>query len=92
MAHREYASLYRVTYGSAVSIAELIPFMIGAFPDGDRGFAKARKTVADDPTLEPPAAPPNFRQPREGGDRAVVPCDRLPSIDDAAATRVVIAR
>lgn len=40
---RQYASLYRAAYGEAESIAELIPFMLNAFLDSDRGFAKARK-------------------------------------------------
>lgn len=41
---REYAEMYRSAYGEAETIAELIPFMLGAFLDSDRGFAKARKT------------------------------------------------
>ena len=43
VALRQYASLYRATYGEAESIAELIPFMLDAFLESDRGFAKARK-------------------------------------------------
>ncbi|MDE2166233.1 MAG: DUF2274 domain-containing protein [Alphaproteobacteria bacterium] len=43
LALREYASLYRATYGEAESIAELVPFMLDAFLESDRGFAKARK-------------------------------------------------
>ena len=40
---RDYATLYRATYGEAESVAELIPFMLEAFLDSDRAFAKARK-------------------------------------------------
>ena len=40
---RDYATLYRATYGEAESVAALIPFMLEAFLDGDRAFAKARK-------------------------------------------------
>ena len=40
---RDYAALYRATYGEAESVAELIPFMLEAFLDSDRAFAKARK-------------------------------------------------
>lgn len=40
--HR-YAALYRVTYGEAESVADLIPFMLDAFLDSNRGFAKASK-------------------------------------------------
>ena len=40
---RQYANLYRAAYGEAESIADLIPFMLDAFLESDRGFAKARK-------------------------------------------------
>jgi hypothetical protein len=43
---RDYASIYRATYGEAESVADLIPFMLGAFLESDRGFAKARKAVS----------------------------------------------
>lgn len=51
LALRQYASLYRAIYGEAESIAELIPFMLDAFLESDRGFAKARKEgLPDTPT------------------------------------------
>lgn len=50
---REYAAVYRATYGEAESMEELIPFMLASFLEGDRGFAKARKEVAELPVLEP---------------------------------------
>jgi hypothetical protein len=40
---REYSELYRSIYGEDEPVAELIPFMLEAFLDSDRGFAKARK-------------------------------------------------
>lgn len=40
---QEYAGAYRATYGEAESVSELIPFMLTAFLEGDRGFTKARK-------------------------------------------------
>ncbi|TGT57737.1 DUF2274 domain-containing protein [Mesorhizobium sp. M00.F.Ca.ET.170.01.1.1] len=40
---QDYAALYRETYGDAETVAELIPFMLAGFLDGDRAFAKARK-------------------------------------------------
>ncbi len=43
LALRQYAGLYRATYGEAESIAALLPFMLGNFLESDRGFAKARK-------------------------------------------------
>ncbi len=50
---RQYAGIYRATYGQAESVAELIPFMLGAFLDGDKGFAKARKDAPADAVPEP---------------------------------------
>ena len=49
---REYAAVYRVTYGEAESVEELVPFMLASFLDGDRGFAKARKEVPEMLALE----------------------------------------
>jgi hypothetical protein len=40
---RQYAGIYRATYGEVESVPELIPFMLGVFLESDRGFAKARK-------------------------------------------------
>ncbi|SEH19114.1 hypothetical protein SAMN05428974_3214 [Sphingopyxis sp. YR583] len=40
-----YAALYARTYGADVTIAELIPAMVGAFLDGDREFAKLERTA-----------------------------------------------
>jgi hypothetical protein len=59
---REYAAVYRATYGEAESVASLIPFMLSAFLDSDRGFAKARKSVSLDPTEET-ARPRRGRRP-----------------------------
>ena len=42
---RDYAAIYRTEYGEAESVADLIPFMLGAFLESDRGFAKARKQL-----------------------------------------------
>lgn len=38
-----YAALYRETYGTAEPVADLIPYMLDAFLDSDRAYAKARK-------------------------------------------------
>ncbi|TGP19849.1 DUF2274 domain-containing protein [Mesorhizobium sp. M2D.F.Ca.ET.233.01.1.1] len=40
---KKYAALYRQTYGQSETVAELIPFMLAAFLEGDRAFARARK-------------------------------------------------
>ena len=66
---RDYATLYRATYGEAESVAELIPFMLKTFLDGDRAFAKARKEGLPDTGPEKPARRP--RIPR--GDATIPP-------------------
>ena len=38
----DYAALYASTYGRDEPVAELIPAMLAAFIDSDRGFARAR--------------------------------------------------
>jgi hypothetical protein len=48
-----YAEIYRETYGESETVAELIPFMLDAFLDSDRGFAKARKSGARDGAAPP---------------------------------------
>jgi hypothetical protein len=50
---RQYAEIYRATYDEAESVAELIPFMLGAFLDSDKGFARARKEAPLDSPPEP---------------------------------------
>lgn len=50
---REYAAVYRATYGESESVEELIPFMLASFLEGDRGFARARKEVPELPVIEP---------------------------------------
>ena len=59
---RDYAALYRATYGQAESIADLIPFMLEAFLEGDRAFGKARK--ASLPAAETEEPPRPKRKPR----------------------------
>ncbi|HTI00675.1 MAG TPA: DUF2274 domain-containing protein [Acidisoma sp.] len=59
---RQYAGIYRATYGEAESLAELIPFMLGVFLDSDRGFAKARKSVIDEAVSAEPATPRGGRR------------------------------
>lgn len=71
---RDYAAIYRTTYGEAESVSDLIPFMLGAFLESDRGFAKARKEVPIDPPIEParqrrarrsPSGPPSTTSQEE---------------------------
>ena len=39
----DYAALYASTYGRDEPVTELIPAMVAAFIESDRGFAQARK-------------------------------------------------
>ena len=55
LALRQYAGLYRAAYGQTESVADLIPFMLEAFLESDRGFAKARKDgMADEASVTLP--------------------------------------
>ena len=38
----DYAAIYAETYGQKAAVADLVPGMIAAFLESDRGFAKAR--------------------------------------------------
>ena len=40
----DYAAAYEAAYGQAESVTELIPAMLTAFLESDRGFARARKS------------------------------------------------
>jgi hypothetical protein len=64
---RDYAVLYRDTYGETESIADLIPFMLEAFLEGDRAFAKARKEGTPEAKAEAPVA---RSRKRRGGETA----------------------
>jgi hypothetical protein len=39
---RQYAVLYSETYGCEESLTELVPAMLSAFLDSDRGFVRRR--------------------------------------------------
>ena len=39
----DYAALYAVAYGREEAITELVPAMLTAFLESDKGFAKARQ-------------------------------------------------
>lgn len=41
---QEYATLYSATYGQEETLTELIPFMLRSFVDGDKAFARARRS------------------------------------------------
>jgi hypothetical protein len=62
---RDYAALYRAKYGQVESVAELIPFMLAAFLQSDRGFAKARKQGQLEAPLEATAHHRSRRSPSQ---------------------------
>ena len=39
----DYTELYREAYGQSETVSDLIPYMLRAFLDNDRGFVKARQ-------------------------------------------------
>ena len=67
----QYAEMYRAAYGEAEPVAELIPFMLESFLDGDRAFAKARKSGAMT-SVVPQAEQPPHSQRREPVSRTTV--------------------
>ncbi len=42
---RNYADFYAETYGVREEVADLVPFMLDAFLDGDADFRKAKRTA-----------------------------------------------
>lgn len=44
---KAYAALYAEAYGREEPVAELIPAMLAAFLESDRGFAKKRRSKGD---------------------------------------------
>jgi hypothetical protein len=49
----DYACLYAKTYGAEEPVAELVPFMIEGFLNGDQTFKKARKDLDATPVVLP---------------------------------------
>ncbi|CAN7222173.1 DUF2274 domain-containing protein [Bradyrhizobium sp. LjRoot220] len=42
---RSYADFYAETYGAREEVADLVPFMLEAFLDGDADFRRAKRTA-----------------------------------------------
>jgi hypothetical protein len=61
---RDYAAIYRDAYGEAESVTDLIPFMLQAFLDGDKAFARTRKARLPEASKEKPTR--RARKPRGG--------------------------
>jgi len=56
----QYAALYAQAYGEQEKVEDLIPFLLEAFLNADRGFQKARKALSEE---NPPL--PDRRQRRQ---------------------------
>lgn len=78
---RDYAAIYRAQYGESEAVADLIPFMLDAFLESDRGFAKARKHLQ----LEAPVEPAEHRRPRRSPSRSSA-APSTPQLSAAALT------
>ena len=61
---RDYAAAYRDAYGEDEPIEQLVPFILTAFLESDRGFARARKDKAsvEDPPEGGATLPPRQRR------------------------------
>lgn len=68
LALRDYAALYRAEYGDSETVADLIPYMLASFLDGDRAFAKARKSDVPASIDDPPTAKRRGRQKKKHTD------------------------
>lgn len=44
----DYAEAYRRAYGKAESVADLVPYILRGFLDGDRAFARDRASIRRD--------------------------------------------
>lgn len=75
----DYQKIYAVTYGASEKIADLIPFMLEAFLDSDRAFAKARKEGLPEVDAEKPTRRGGIR--RTDGAETASP-DLAPSMRD----------
>ena len=67
----DYQRLYAATYDTTEKVADLIPFMLEAFLDSDRAFAKARKEGLPETNIDKPAR--RTRSPRAGDPAAASP-------------------
>ncbi|MHC2535263.1 DUF2274 domain-containing protein [Bradyrhizobium diazoefficiens] len=66
---RDYADFYAETYGTREEVADLVPFMLEAFLDGDADFKRAsRGGGAKDPTVDTPRRLNNPSTQKEQGE------------------------
>lgn len=63
---RDYTALYKAEYGDTETIADLIPYMLASFLDGDRAFTKARKSDVPASAGDPPTEKRRGRPKQDG--------------------------
>ncbi len=67
---RDYADFYAETYGTREEVADLVPFMLEAFLDGDADFRRANRAGgAKEPSSgesRKPAVGGNRKSPKQG--------------------------
>jgi len=79
----DYQRLYAATYGASEKVADLIPFMLEAFLDSDRAFAKARKEGLPEAEHERPGR--RGRSSRTGAPETEAGADGGPSASPFAS-------
>lgn len=66
---RDYAEFYAETYGTREEVADLVPFMLEAFLDGDADFRRANRAGgAKDPSIAAPRRLNNQSTEKEPGE------------------------
>jgi hypothetical protein len=87
---RDYADFYAETYGTREEVADLVPFMLEAFLDGDADFRRAgRAGIAKDPSIGTPRRLNNQSAEKESGksDSKSRQLTQLPASREGASQR-----
>jgi hypothetical protein len=65
---RDYADFYADTYGTREEVADLVPFMLEAFLDGDADFRRASRAGGAKDSSDAAPRNPEDRRTRKGPD------------------------
>ncbi|WP_156438163.1 DUF2274 domain-containing protein [Bradyrhizobium valentinum] len=63
---RDYADFYAETYGTREEVADLVPFILEAFLDGDVDFRRASRAGGAKDSSNPTSRNPENRRTRNG--------------------------
>ena len=66
---RDYAEFYAETYGTREEVADLVPFMLEAFLDGDTEFRRASRTGGIKDLSNPTSRNPVKQRSRNGSEQ-----------------------